>query len=342
MTKQSTPKTAVVVLSWNGKNETLACLDALKKQTVAHTIIVVENGSTDGSVNLLRRYTGVILLEQSKNLGFDGGVNVGIKYAIDHDFEYVALLNNDAIPHKDWLAHLTHTLETQSKTGIVTCKLLTADKTHIDSTGEMYTGWGLPYPRGRGVVADSSFDTATTILAASGGASLYRISVFLQIGLFDERFFAYYEDVDISLRAQLAGWKIAYNPRALAYHQIGMSGNKIKGFFTYQTMKNLPMLFWKNVPLRYVPIVFPRLFLAYWLFVFNAFTNGNGITALKGNFAWLLLIPHTFKERRRIQKNKVVTDEYIWSLFIHDLPPNAHRLRALRAKWWKLTRKDIS
>ena len=88
-----------------------------------------------------------------------------------------------------------------------------------------------------------------------------------QIGLFDEDFFAYYEDVDISFRAQLAGWKVAYAPKAVAYHQIGATSSKIKGFTTYQTMKNLPMLLWKNVPAGLLISVVPRFSLPIQLLV---------------------------------------------------------------------------
>src|SRR6201999_312952 len=95
------------------------------------------------------------------------------------------------------------------------------------------------------------YDKQTAVFVASGGASLYRIKMLQEIGLFDEDFFAYYEDVDLSFRAQLAGWKVAYAPRAVAYHQIGATSGHIKGFTTYQTIKNLPLLFYKNVPRKF-------------------------------------------------------------------------------------------
>lgn len=343
MAKQSTPKTAVVVPNWNGITDLPACLDSLQAQSYAATIIVVENGSVDGSVEFIEEnYPKVVLLKQPKNLGFAGGVNVGIRHAIEHDYSYVALFNNDAVAEKDWLKNLVHTLEENSGTGIATCKLVNAGNTHIDSTGDIYTVWGLPYPRGRGETISEAYDEDTAIFGASGGASLYRISMLEQIGLFDEKFFAYYEDVDISFRAQLAGWKILYAPQSTAYHQISATGGKIKGFATHQTMKNLPILLWKNIPLKYAPVVFPRLFLAYWLMVASAFTKGNGISAIKGNLAWLGLIPHTYRERRRIQKSKTVSDEYIWSIITHDLPPNAYKLRALRARWRKFTTKSVN
>lgn len=334
MAKASTTKVAVVIPNWNGKDDLPACLDSLLAQSLSPHIIVVENGSTDGSGEMVtKNYPDVTLLSQEKNLGFDGGVNVGIRYALDLQYTYIALLNNDAVADKNWLHELVTALELQPEAGIATCKLMSFDKSHLDSTGDFYTTWGLPYPRGRAEPVSDVHDASIAVFSGSGGASMYRSELFRQIGLFDEKFFAYYEDIDIGFRAQLAGWKVLYAPKAIAYHKIGATSGKIKGFTTYQTMKNLPMVFWKNVPRRFIPTIFPRIFLAYWSMMLKAIISGRGAPALKGQLVFLKNIPHTFRERRRIQSSKVVSDEYIWSILIHDLPPNATSLRALRSKW---------
>jgi GT2 family glycosyltransferase len=104
---------------------------------------------------------------------------------------------------------------------------------------------------------------------------LYRVSMLREIGLLDEDFFAYYEDVDISFRAQLAGWKVAYVPASVVYHELSVTGKRIKGFFTYQTVKNYPWLLIKNVPASLLPRVFPRFALAQLLFVGRAFQRGQ-------------------------------------------------------------------
>lgn len=340
MTKQSTPKTAVVIPNWNGKKDLPVCLDSLLCQTLKPTIIVVENGSVDGSAEFIEEnYPDITLIKKSKNYGFSGGVNIGIQYALDHNFTYIGILNNDAEVDQTWLEQLVSTLDQNKQVGIVTSKIVSSDGSYLDSTGEFYTTWGLPFPRGRSEKNTMAYDKDLEVFGASGGATLYRADLFRHIGLFDDKFFAYYEDIDISFRAQLAGWKVYFNPKAITKHQISATGGKVKGFFTYQTMKNLPILFWKNIPLRYTPIMFPRLFFAYWMFVANAFTKGNGLAALKGNVAWLLLIPHTFMERWRIKKLQTVPDTYIWSQLVYDLPPQATRLRTLRAKWWSIRRK---
>lgn len=331
--------TAVVVPNWNGEDSLSECLDSLLIQTT--NVIVVENGSKDNSLELLKsEYPNVKLVVNDKNLGFAGGVNSGIRAAIADGFEYVTLFNNDAVADNNWLKSLEDELNTNSEVGIATCKLLTHDGNHIDSTGDIYTVWGLPYPRGRNEIISSKYDNQRDIFAASGGASIYRIKMLEEIGLFDEDFFAYYEDVDISFRAQLAGWKVRFVPDAIAYHQIGATSSKIHGFTTLQTMKNLPLLLIKNVPRKYVLKMGVRLLLVQSLFLGRAITSGRGIPAIKGSLKALVLIPRKAKERRKIQLSKKVSDEYIWSIVTHDLPPNAHALRSLRQRWWKLTRRN--
>lgn len=330
--------TAVVVPNWNGRESIGDTLKSLAAQTAAHRVIVVDNGSVDDSVEFIaKEYPEVELVKHAKNLGFAGGVNAGIRRAIDLGVDFVALLNNDAVAGKDWLRHLVTAMEADESIGIATGKLMDSSKKHLDSTGDMYTNWGLPFPRGRGEAVSTKYDQDTQVFAASGGASLYRVKALRQIGLFDENFFAYYEDVDISFRAQLAGWKVVYVPAAEAYHQIGATSGKLKGFTTYQTLKNLPSLLYKNMPRRYLPRVGRRYLLAHVLFFAKAVSRGDGWPALKGDAMGTWLLFKAYKKRRAIQRSKVVSDEYIWGMMTHDLPPNARRLRQLRATWWKLT-----
>ena len=334
------PRISVVIPNWNGMDSLGDCLDSLLSQSLPARIIVVENGSTDGSLEFLQtHYPNLELVINKKNLGFDGGVNSGIRRAMELGDELIALFNNDAIADKHWLEHLTKTMLAHDDAGIVTCKFMSIDGKHLDSTGDLYTTWGLPYPRGRGEPADDRYDTDTEIFGGSGGASLFRVSMFKEIGLFDEDFFAYYEDTDISFRAQLAAWKVYFEPKAIAYHQISATSSEIKGFTTYQTIKNLPLVVWKNVPGRLLWRVLPRFYLAYAFFCVRALQRGQIKELAKGIGKDMLLLPSTLRKRHHIQKSRKVSLEYMWSILTHDLPPNADKLRTLRSKWWGLTGK---
>ena len=332
----------VVIPNLNGGDELFAAVESLVQQSLQPYVIVVDNASTDGSAERLEHaYPDVEIIRNKRNYGYAGGVNPGLKRAIELGAEFAAVFNDDAIADKQWLKQLVGYLQAHPKAGAAACKVVTSDKERLDSTGDYYTNWGLAYPRGRREYDLHKYDEQTEIFAASGAASLFRVKALREVGLFDESFFAYYEDVDQSFRLQLAGWKVAFVPGSIAYHHIGMTSGRIKGFTTYQTMKNLPLLWFKNVPKQYLWHTGIRLLLAQTLFFGRAVTRGQGWVALQGGLKGLLLMLRKFPERRRIQRSKRVSDGYIWSMVVHDLPPNAQALRSLRAKWWKLARREV-
>lgn len=331
-------KAVVIVPNWNGADSLKACLDSLGAQSLPAHIIVVDNASTDASLSIIEQFANIELIGHTKNRGYAGGVNAGLRRAIELGAAYAAPFNNDAVADKDWLKQLVHYMDEHDKVGIAACKLLTADGNKLDSSGDYYTVWGLPYPRGRDEHDIDKYDEQTELFAASGGASLYRVAMLRNIGLFDEDFFAYYEDVDLSFRAQLAGWKVRYVPAAVAYHQIGATSGKLKGFTTYQTLKNLPILLVKNIPRKYLWRVSWRYFVVQLLFFGRAVSRGQLWPAVKGKFMCVWRLPSTLRKRRRIQASKTVSDDYIWQLLVHDLPPNARALRRLRARWRQLKR----
>jgi GT2 family glycosyltransferase len=347
----------VVIPNWNGARDLPAAVDSVLAQTYKNlTLVVVDNGSTDDSKAIIEAYKQkdkrVVSIYRDKNYGYTGGVNPGFEYAIEHQATYVAPFNNDAQADKHWLKHLADFLDKHPTYGIAACSLLHADGKHIDSTADQYTIWGIPFPRGRDEPADNRYNNDRDIFGASGGASLYRVKTLQQVGLLDQDFFAYYEDIDLSFRAQLAGWKVAFVPESIVYHAIGQtsarlgkrqgsSGSKANPFTTKQYMKNLPFIIVKDVPMGLLWRVLPRFWLAYTVFFLRAFTDHRGSAALKGAGLFWLHLPKKLLQRRRIQKNKQVSNDYLWSIFIHDLPPNAHKLRKLRTAWWRIAGRRI-
>ncbi len=330
----STEAVAVIVLNWNGIDDTIQCLDSLSDQSYkANKIVVIDNGSIDSSTERLtqlkRDYPDKLEVIYNKiNLGFAGGVNTGIRWAIENKYDYVALFNNDATADINWLNELIRDFDDPS-IGISTGLLLRADGNTIDSTGEQYSIWGLPFPRSRNNNVIFAPNSGLTF-GATGGATIYRTKLFKDIGLFDEEFFAYYEDVDISFRAQLGGWKVNYNSDAIAYHKQGATSSKIPGFTVTQTFKNLPWLFIKNIPRGLIIFIGSRFFVAYILMLGKATLSGNGLAAFKGLIMSLYKTPKKFKERLKIQRLKKVDADYIYDLLWKDLPPDQTGLRKLR------------
>jgi len=327
-------RVAIVVLNWNGVKDTLDCLDSLQAQSYENfTIAVIDNGSTDNSYKLLSEYqtkhsANVEVIHNPKNFGFAGGVNTGIEWALNGDYEYIALFNNDANADKDWLKHLINAMQPK-EIGISTGLLLHGDGKTIDSTGDWYSTWGLPFPRNRNDKTDKA-PSGELVFSASGGASLYKTEMLREIGLFDEDFFAYYEDTDVSFRAQLAGWKVAYTNKAIAYHKQGETSKKMPGFTVYQTFKNLPLLFIKNVPRGLLLSIGIRFYFAYTLMFFNAIVKGSGKPAIKGAWMGFILGFKKLGERREIQSSKQATTKYIKTMLWPDLPPDQTGIRKLR------------
>ena len=333
-------KPVVVIPNLNGEASLRACIDSLLAQSLAAHIIIVDNASTDDSVHLIKtHYPSLELIPHAINAGYTGGINPGFRRAIELGATYVATFNNDAVADKNWLKHLVGTLDLNPTTGIATPKVLDSDGKKLDSTGECYTNWGLAYPRGRDEPDTGQYDAHRDIFAASGAASLYRVEMLREIGLFDQDFFAYYEDVDLSFRAQLAGWKVTYAPTAHIFHATGSTSSKIKGFTTYQTLKNQPLLLLKNMPRKYLFRVGGRYLLAHFLFFGRAVSRGQFWSALRGDARGTMLLFKGLGKRKQIQRSREVSDEYIWNMMVHDLPPNAQALRKLRATWWKLKGK---
>lgn len=315
-------KVAVVIPNWNGADFIDQCLTSLSKQTIKPHVIVVDNGSKDGSIAIISKHKKVELIELKENIGFAGGVNKGIKKAITDNYQYIALLNNDAVLDSRWTEMLVKSAEDHPEAGIITGKFVRYDKKHLDSTGDIYTAWGAPYPRGRNQVDNGQYDNPEYVFSATGGASLYAVKLFKDIGLFDEDFFAYYEDVDISFRAQLAGWKVWYEPRAVAYHKVGGTSSKLGHFARYHSIKNYYLLAFKNLPLPLLILYSPLLFLHSIRILLTTLIVTKSLT-IYFSAMWFVIkqTPNTLTKRRITQKNRKITLQELNKLILKSPPP---------------------
>ncbi len=221
---QVEPLVSVIVVNWNGEAYLAEGIDSLLAQTYPRVeIIVVDNASIDGSVRLLtERYGGKIrLIVMEANLGFTGGNNAGFAVAKG---DYLLLLNNDAVADPGWAAALVREAESEPRVGMCASKIVSYDDpTVIDSAGLLLARDGLGRGRGRLVRDDGRFDRLEDVLMPSGCAGLYRRAMLDEIGVFDERFFMYCEDVDLGLRGRVAGWRCRYVPNAVVRHRYSQS-----------------------------------------------------------------------------------------------------------------------
>lgn len=336
-------RVAIIVPNWNGADRLPPCIRSLADQDHSDfEIIVVENGSTDDSRAVLDELAAeidpvrVTVLHNDTNLGFAGGVNRGIRHALDFGFDAIGMFNNDAVADRRWLGHLVAELNARPDASIATGRLLMADGRTVDSTGDFYTEWGVAFPRDRDQPAEPVRESGY-VFGASGGASLFRSDLFVDVGLLDEDFFAYFEDVDLSFRAQLAGRRVYYTENAVAFHDQGATSRNMSGFATTQFFRNLPILLIKNIPGRLLAPIGARFVLLYSLMVVNSFRRGQGGPAVRG--AWRavgLVMRRGFGKRRAVQRTRRLSTAEVKSLLWPGLPPGMRVLRGVRDRLGRL------
>ncbi len=245
---------SVVIVNWNGKHLLGECLDALRAQKDIQDveIILVDNGSRDGSVEFVQgRYQDVRVVGLQENIGYAGGNNAGIRLATG---KYIALLNNDTKADPLWLAGLLKAAEAGPlSVGMWAGKILSYSNPEvIDNVGLLLYPDGLGRGKGRLEKDEGQYDRPGEALFPSGCAGLYRREMLDEIGLFDEEFFAYADDVDLGLRARLAGWGCRYVPSAKMYHKYSSSSSAYSPFKAFLVERNRIWVLLKYFPIELI------------------------------------------------------------------------------------------
>jgi GT2 family glycosyltransferase len=293
---------AVVVPNFNGRRWLPGCLDSLAEQTLAPVeVIVVDNGSTDGSPALAAGRPGVRFVQLGRNLGFGAAANRGIEAA---GTEAVALVNTDVVLASDWLERMVAALGSAPDVGAVACKMVDLeDPGVLYDAGDVLRRDGVCEQRGRFDRDDGAFDMAGEVFAACAGAALYRRGAVLDVGGFDERFFLYLEDVDLGLRLRMAGWRCRYEP-AVARHAGEGSAAAGPSAWTW-VERNTLLLAAKAFPLRWAPHVLYRQ--AAW--TWHAARERRLRAHLAGAARALPLLAPMARERRRLRARAAVPVE---------------------------------
>jgi GT2 family glycosyltransferase len=309
--KEVSPRVTVVVPNWNGERFLPTCLSSLRRQSFEDfETIVVDDGSTDGSLALVGRdYREVRVLALGENAGFSAAVNAGIGAS---DSEYVALLNNDTEVDPGWLEALVRAADSYPEAGFFASKLVDFhDRRVLDGAGDVLRYSGLPYRLGHGELDRGQYDEEVFVFGACAGAALYGRGMLDDVGLFDEDFFANCEDGDLSFRAQLAGYRCLYAPGAVVYHMGSATFGKRSPTATRLGTRNSLCLLVKNLPTPLVPGLLPFFVagqLVRLLVTASTSTLGAHFQGLAGA---LRLLPLMLKKRREIQGRRRVTIEYV-------------------------------
>ncbi len=269
------PLVSFIVVNWNGSAFLEECLTSLLKQTYADfEILVVDNGSTDASFQILEHFPEVIVIRNERNRGFGPANNQALLQARG---ELIAFVNNDAVLEESWLAHMMAPFDSPD-IGMSAGKTLSYfDRQIIDNTGHLLYWDGVNRGRGRMQKDEGQFDSIRSALFPSGCACVFRANTLRQIGCFDEDFYLYGDDTEIGLRARLAGWECSFVSAAVAYHRYSGSTDRydpMKFFFVERNR------FW--VALKYFPVELlllnPFFSAARWFFHLLALISGKGVS----------------------------------------------------------------
>lgn len=313
----SLPKVTIIILNYNGLQDTINCLKSvLKTRYDKFGVIVVDNGSITDERKILKEKFKDKRLEFfrfRKNLGFSGGNNKILKKIKD---KYVVLLNNDTEVTPNWLNPLIETLQRDRKIAAIQPKIRwLTNKKYFDyagACGGFIDMFGYPFTRGRifdtQEVDRGQYDNMADILWASGAAMGLRTSIFKKIGYFDELFFNYMEEIDLCFRIYKAGHRVVCNPKSVVYHKGAASstGNEMKKRFWEH--RNSLLLMLKNYPLKELVYIFPaRIILEYASLIYYLITRQNryAIAVIFSQISFFKNFGKIIKQRSRSEKNTI-------------------------------------
>lgn len=300
------PRVTVSILNFNGRALLEIVLPSIANQDYPDfEAIVVDDCSTDDSVEyVVREWPQISLVTTgSHNVGVAAALNVG---TVAGNGEFVALLNNDIELDRRWLSELVSALDRHPEAASAAGKLLNyRARDRIDAAGDIFTRAGLAWGRGSGQLDRGQYDDEEEIFAPTAGAGLYRRAAFDDVGPFDETFFAYYEDVDWGLRAQLAGYRSRYVPAAIGYHMGSMTtgGDRSPLYYELQRRNTLAVMV-KDLPARFLmrnaPAIVASQLLGFGYSV-RARRAGCHIRSFR---AAVRAAPHWLRARRQIMRHR--------------------------------------
>jgi len=300
---KSFPLVSVIIANFNGAQHLEPCLNAVLAQDYPRfEVILADDGSTDGSPALVRgKFPSVIVLENTHNRGFAAVNNQAIRAS--HG-DYIVTLNNDTRVEPGFLAEMVRVAESDSRIGACAPLIILHHRRLVDSAGIEVDWAGIAWQRRRGEPIGTSRDPEE-VFGACAGAALYRRTMLDEVGLFDEQYFAYYEDVDLAWRAKLAGWRCVHVPTAIVHHVHSAFWGKQPGRKTYLLARNKLLTVIKDYPGPELLLGWPLVLVYDLLSLGYAIWRGQGISAWRGRWDALTHLGWALRQRRVVQTLRI-------------------------------------
>jgi len=319
-------KVSVIIPHYNGEEILKDCLESLSKTTrITLEVILVDNGSSDNSMNMVReQFSDVKILQQEENLGFAGGCNVGIEAATS---DYVLILNNDTTHEDNWIEYLLETLESDDNISAVQPKLISYQNPenydYSGANGGEMDIFGFPFARGRFFhhieKDENQYDNLDKeIVWASGTAFLARRDLLLEAGMFDSTFFAHMEEIDLDWRLRLMGYKVVIEPRAKIFHRSGFTLGAESPFKKYLNHRNSLYMLLANYSCSTLLYILPVRILLDWMAALESllkFDFGRVTAVFKAHF-WCIFHPGMIAaKRKKVKQLRKKSDAEIMEKF---------------------------
>ena len=303
---------AVIIVNYNSGALLSRCLKSMSDQTLcADELVVVDNASTDAeSQSVLASVTTATVIKSETNLGYGGAINLAVRKIDTTD--YIVCLNPDAFPEPNWLEAMVNAADNHPNYGSFASLMLRADDiTVVDGAGDNLHFTGIPWRRLHQRALNDGLKTEP-VFSACAGAALYRTSLFIQFGGFDDVYFMYVEDIDLGFRLQLAGHPCLFVRDAIVHHIGSAITGEGSNFSVYFGHRNLVYCYFKNMPLPLLLATLPFHIIANLTTLVVLAIKGRGGAIGKAKLDALKKLPSAIRARKHVSRK--VSSRDIWKL----------------------------
>jgi len=306
--KRNTPyMISAIIVNYNGGVYLRSCIQSLQEQTYPiHEIIIVDNASSDSSLQSISNLTKCKVIKQNYNTGFAVATNLAVAHV--NEAEWLLLLNPDANLEPNWLESMIEVASHQPEAVMLASRLIQyVHRDMLDGAGDVFHVSGAHWRRGHGQHAKDQYMTSDDVFSPCAAAALYRRKAFVEAGGFDESFFCYGEDIDLAFRVRMLGYRCLYVPTAVAYHAGSASTSRRSDFAVYFGHRNLVWVYFKNMPMILMWAYLPQHLLWNIVTIIWFIRRGQGKTILRAKWDAIKGLPQVFHKRREVQALRKVS-----------------------------------